>query len=869
MRDDVLKGQHLAFSIPRDKTKGQQKLGLEGEAKDEEPAKPIKSRQEKIPLSTEPAKPVGEATKLVVDAKDDLQRIFAPQTRGEDAATVAGLVRESAATLAQRTDRATEALKQASSMVMRLPEAQRWAFVDRLEHGEAQPNPTAQKVADSIRQILDTRRAEIQALGTGKLAGFIENYFPHIWKDPTKAELALREAAAKRPLQGSKAFLKQRSIDSIARGRELGLKPVSENPIDLVLLKAREMDKYLLAQRLMAELKARGITKFVKATERAPDDLVPINDSVSKVYAPPGASEIGGITKMGEYMAPPAVANVLNNYLSPGLREKSGLFRGFLAAGNVMNQAQLGLSAFHLGFTSLDAATSRFANGIMHLADGGLKGLGHFAKSLVTAPLAPFTNFFDGSKVLREWYKPGSQGEQMAAIVDSLRKAGGRARQDAFYQSNMTKKMVEAFQNGNIGGGLLRIAPSIVEQLSRPIMEWIVPRQKLGIFADMARRELANLPKNAGDDQVRAAMGKAWDSVDNRMGQLVYDNLFWNKTAKDLAMASVRSVGWNIGTLRELGGGGLDIARATKALLTGGKVTMTHRMAYVAALPVITGILGATLQYMMTGKGPEQLRDYFFPKTGAKDANGNDSRLALPSYMKDVYQYSHDPVQTLTNKLHPLIGTIADMLRNKDYYGQPIRNSDDSIVKQATDLAKYVGQQAEPFGLRNFLQGRESNLTPAQRAAAFVGVTPAPKWISQSKAEQLASEINAKGHGGPPPAVPLANLKTKVGPELRSDDPDARAQAMRELSQAIKDGTITKAAAANMAKAARRVHLVNQIEYMAPPDAVRVYAAADPDERAELYQAIGSKLTRAHIAPAQKQELMARFMELSKDRTGK
>jgi hypothetical protein len=71
----------------------------------------------------------------------------------------------------------------------------------------------------------------------------------------------------------------------------------------------------------------------------------------------------------------------------------------------------------------------------------------------------------------------------------------------------------------------------------------------------MAAMELAGKP-------LLEKLGKAWDSVDNRMGQVVYDNLFWRKSIKDIGMASVRSLGWNLGTFRELGGGALDFAKA-------------------------------------------------------------------------------------------------------------------------------------------------------------------------------------------------------------------------------------------------------------------------------------------------------------------
>ncbi len=46
--------------------------------------------------------------------------------------------------------------------------------------------------------------------------------------------------------------------DTIQKGLELGLEPVSDNPIDLVLLKNREMQKYLLANKWMAEMKEKG-----------------------------------------------------------------------------------------------------------------------------------------------------------------------------------------------------------------------------------------------------------------------------------------------------------------------------------------------------------------------------------------------------------------------------------------------------------------------------------------------------------------------------------------------------------------------------------------------------------------------------------
>src|SRR3569833_2276039 len=301
--------------------------------------------------------------------------------------------------------------------------------------------------------------------------------------------------------------------------------------------------------------------------------------------------------------------------------------------------------------------------------------------------------------------------------------------------------MLHAFREGQIASSLWRMPFAAMEQASKPIMEFFVPRMKLGVFAELARLEMSKLAPGADPVAVREAMGKAWDSVDNRMGEMVYDNVFWNKTFKDLAMVSVRSVGWNLGTLRELGGGGADFAEAGKSALKGEPPHLTHKMAYAIALPVMTGALGAMAGYLLTGKAPNELRDYFFPKTGSKDPQGRDIRLTLPSYMKDVEHYFHDPVGTVAGKIHPLIGLTYEMLNNADFFGREIRHAGDPLVKQALETAKFFIENMAPIGVRQFQQAHTAGTSTAEQVASFVGVTRAPAWIGESPAEQLASKL--------------------------------------------------------------------------------------------------------------------------------
>ncbi len=456
------------------------------------------------------------------------------------------------------------------------------------------------------------------------------------------------------------------------------------------------------------------------ASDNLPVGYVKIEDSVAKRWGKP--SHAGALQLEGEYVAPEPVARVLNNYLSPGLRERSGAFRAYLGVGNLLNQAQLGFSAFHLAFTTIDVATSRVALGLYQGAKGDVwRGV----KTIATTPVSPVTNVLLGDKVLKEYYAPGTQGSRIAALVDALVQAGGRARMDSFYETQLTKRMMQAWRAGNLLGAGLRAPFALFEQSARPLMEYLVPRQKLGVFANLAQYELDRLGPNAGDDAQRAALARVWDSVDNRLGQMVYDNLFWHKMMKDLAMASVRSVGWNLGTIREVAGGAADTAAFAKAKLTGaGEAEFTHRMSYIVALPFVAGLMGGILYYYWHGKAPEHAMDYFLPR----DRNGH--RWNLPTYMKDVFHWGTDPVGTATGKVHPLLTTMIDMLQNQDYFHHPIANPHHPLTKRAEELAAYALRQFTPMSLRPPKKKGHVPTTEEKILPVF-GVTRASKSLDQ------------------------------------------------------------------------------------------------------------------------------------------
>jgi hypothetical protein len=493
------------------------------------------------------------------------------------------------------------------------------------------------------------------------------------------------------------------------------------------------------------------------------------------------------------------------------------------------------MSAFHLGFTVNDTMTSKLALALNQAMHGDFGGS---LKSLAEVPISGVLTPLRGRKMVNEFLNPGSQGEEMGRIVDAALHGGWRGTQDSHYATQMSKKMMSALRSGTIGGlaeGALRAPFAAIEQVSRPIMEKIVPWMKAGVAHDLIRMEMARNP-DMTKEQLRSVADKVARSVDNRLGQLVYNNLHWSKGLKGFLQAFTRSVGWNVGTFREIVGGALDLRK-----LISTKPELTYRAAYVLAMAAMSATVGAAMQKMMTGQFPQELKDWFFPRTGTKDAQGRDQRVSLPSYVKDVYAYGHDPKSTVTHKLHPLLSTIAELMENKDFYGTEIRNPKDNLLKQAGEVAAHAGKAFVPFGFRGLQQMHASGDSVPMQVAPFIGITPAPASIKKTAAENLASDfMHANMPGG---------ARTQEQAET-SQNKAAALRAMRNgdfttPAKMLGDGTLQPKDFARLAKQSAESPLESAFKHLNLDQALAVYAKGTPSERNRLLPLLVKKQATA------------------------
>ena len=808
------------------------------------------------------------------------------------------------------------------------------------QHGQKYGQKSIDDLGELINEMFHKETgADLKRLGM--LDSLKEFYFPSMFKDEAKAAEVMRGLRDKQVNMG---FTKPQELDYLKAYTDHGLEPKFENPIEGALARFQNEQQAVVLMKGALEAEGRGYSTFIPDKQEAPGAQQMFSDKEIANYERlrerairNGWSRAKGevFTQregvQGSWYMHPEYALIHNRLMSRGMWERGGAagdaYQSWRNANMLINMFQLGVSGFHLMFTSLDAATSALALSVGMARRGhplaamknmytnpaqflglaaGLKfddknqpflptgyDVGHGIYGLAGATLVSkaISNYMRGMKLQNAWYGenaskglgaygkiiPGTDGisfahvdDEAIQIADYMAKGGGSAKQDKMYATEFTRSWKGAWRNAyksfkqwQMIGGTVQTGKAIIqtpmvvaEQAMSGIMDNVVPRQKLGVFSDMMKFELeeaqrmvasGKLAPEAMDEYLTGVAQKAWDSVDNRMGQLVYDNLFWNRTFRDLMMASVRSVGWNVGTIRELGGGVSDLAR----------LKPSYRSDYVIALPLVVGTVGAIYQKLRTGKDPESLLDYFCPQTGGIDENGNPQRIIFASYIKDLIKplilmsqgdisaVADEGGKTIINKASPSFSIIAQMLNNRDFYGDEIRGTGDPIQTQALDFAKYLlANTATPFSVKNMGQMKGDIGTKAQ---AFMGMVPAPKIATQTRGQIRAEEFLRKS-----PGLGKAKNKFESGNyRLRKDlifqlkiNPE---QGMQAMLEAYKSGKISESQGNTYFKDAQKTPLQAASNHLAAEDISDVIL--DTNDPKDLFQLakldIESKFNRA------------------------
>lgn len=723
-----------------------------------------------LPTPVPPTAPTG-ALAAARKAAGTIEKIFSPETVDAQARAAAASIRELSGTAARDTAITAQAIEPAWRKINAMPDADRLNFIEHVEGVRTGPiaDPVLQDLATTMREQFEKRMNKIQALPSHAQVSFIEDYFPHFWKEPGAAAQVRPETGGGASKQGSGASLKKRTVPTIADGIAQGLTPLTTNPLEATMRYVTSMDRFIAATDVLETAKGNGTVKFIRPK------VMGASGHPDSFKVPPGWQPLEGrgatdATGARAY-APEGWARVYNNYISRGfadIRPEIGdAYEGVRRASNAITGLELSLSGYHFLTVAKAAMDNSMAQAIKQLRTGHPI---EAAKQVAKTPLAPVRYAMSGKKV-KDVYLGLSQGtRELQNTVDLLTKAGGRASGKAHapeYEFSKGGSYVTAFKRGALrlqmaadraeamGSplGMVKVGARnigrIMDTVAAPLFEQYIPAVKNGAFRENLASWLKAHP-NATVEEQKAAARQLWDTIDDRFGEMVQDNIFMNKLIKQVGMLSLRSWSWTVGQdIRMLGGAARDVVRAPFKRPTGTgpqDTRWTEKMDMAIAMPIVYGTTAAVYQFLKTGQPPQDIHDLMAPRTGGVDVStGEPERLMLPGPEKDVFGFYEHPADEALGKRSTMVQAAGQLATNQNWRGDPIFSGNvDNAPPWLQQFWNYASEQFGPISVRNLAKGRKagSNLNKFEGA---MGVRTAPRYLTDPEGyEQMMKSIHGK-----------------------------------------------------------------------------------------------------------------------------
>lgn len=764
---------------------------------------------------------------------------FQPELVSDAALTADPLFARYRSMQAMSRDSVVARAEDGHQMWRQVPEAERLTYMDAVERGQ----PVAeqfQEAAERHREILhNAHEMEQQA---GSKGGYVTDYFPHIWQDPVQA----RDFTAARVAQlGPKWFQKERTFDFIQEGLDAGLRLKSTNPEDMVTMRLLASADMRERMNLLGSLKEMGLATEAKG---APSDLA--RSGWSAVNAP----------SMDQWLLAPDIQPLWKNAVeAKGFWANEGaagsVFRGWMGLKAVWVPIKLALSAFHpLHVLHINFSGQYPAIAWKQLGSGDVLGAFKSVAEGLYGPLQAAIPYVPhlGKDVRSAWLLPDAERtpEQRAAvslmhdggfvpqISEELKIAGKRSLEEAWDKSQWFKAMPLALREG-------------VKLIQAPLFEEWIPNLKAAAYLNETQAMLARRPDLLDNAEQRGvALRTIAKSIDNRYGEMHYGSVFWNRYVKDAGIGTFLSLGWNLGFLREFGGGVLQPEIQTVRRLMGRETVSeaTIRQAqskvafatsYVAGAMMINGLM----TYMLSGQMPSGM-DWFLARTGGNNPDGSPRRITNMSYLREVPMLlkhvqeqggniAAGVMEMLYNKM--VIQPFVDMAKNRDYYGNDIWDENGPIYRKAWQAVSYLFKdQLNPIAVSGAQRAVSLGGGSRDVALSFMGFGPAPAYAEKSGTQNRIGYLFQR-HVAPYARPEEMGEKSKTRGDIRNEILLAKQRddkvAMAEASQ-------------RWFKAGGSRQGLNNIMNGVPSDVGMFRSLPETDQQAIMEQATNEERTR-------------------------
>lgn len=699
---------------------------------------PMKDFRERIKI-VKKVPGVTRAEKELAETVDELIRNFNPEALGPEA-------KRAAAVIASRI--AEQVHKTASWITGSEPRIKYWQthpkdgldFITKYERQYPFSDPVLQDMKNAYK-IWSRDIFEHDTATLGIKYDPEDSYITHAFEPKDQPGVTALLSAKYGKKWGDPTFMKDRVFEFYDDAIKAGYVPIFKNPEEIMLARQHASDVAGMRVGVLNDLEAAGLAVRKE----------------KGVKPPPGFSASYRSPNGKSYFVHNDAFQVLHNafetkslWTMPGIVGKG--FRGAMTLKNLVVPIRLAISGFH-------------PIHVIHIDNAAMTGLAW--KSMLAGTISPvkalsemgksallYRSFYEnpkiGSRLLKVWkgqIPKNALTEEDAFALQSMIEGGFTPEMHSVYKTNAVESFRKAIR-GRSAMAAWHLPFALLETLSfrKQLFEQWIPNLKAASYLREVKAAYAadpSLLNNAGKRQL--AFRKIAKSVDNRYGEMSYDTLFWNRWVKDLAVANTLSLGWQLGFIREYGGGVLDVGQFVKA--TGKtqriKEGLLDRPLFVAAYTTTALGYAGLMTWAMTGEAPKDLYDYVFPRTGETNPDGTPQRVNTMFYTREFASlYKHIENEGVvpglgklaSSKASGVLGLLAEWGTNVNSFGKEISDPDAPAFKRLEQKIAYTMSDLEPISTRSLReQVGEGDLKGP--ALAIAGFTAAPKYLTDTKTE--------------------------------------------------------------------------------------------------------------------------------------
>jgi len=708
---------------------------------------------------------VRKAKSSLAISVEQIIRAVSPESLGRNAKLAAATIASRITELEQRTSAWHAGSKTRANFWRARPDMTA-EFIERFEKGQGFSDSILQRIANHYRAW--GKRIADQDAKTGLSYEPRENYLYHVFEDSSGvAEYFTRKYGSK---WGDPGFIKDRSFDLYKEAIAAGFRPRFSNPEDIMLARQHASDLAEMHTNILQDFERFGLaTRKVVGGERIVRDIDPEGKVSFRVEKTEGTKQPEGSVRWrapnGEVYwidqhADAVMQNAFKSFSLWGDKGIAGIgFRGMMSLKNAVVPIRLALSLFHpLHVAGIDMAAG-YTRAMAEMLSGQINPIHGFGKMLRASFGPVFENPKAGWRVMKAWKGQIPTSKLTTADAQALKiliETGVAPEMSVQYRTNARQNFANALRDAmaemrqirplHAAGDVVKAtwhAPwAVLSAMGAPVFEAWIPSLKAASAIKDAKSLLARNPELLENDAARLlAMRRIGKSVDNRYGEMAYNKLFWKRWMKDIAVLDTLSLGWQLGFIREYGGGMLDLGQWAKGSDKIGRIRKGEmdKVLFVSAYTALGAGVAGLMTWAMTGEQPTGL-DYISPRTGEKNPDGSDQRVTTMFYSREFASlYKHIQNEGMVsgvselalNKGSGLFGLMHEWATGVNGFGQKIRDPESDAFTKLEQTLAYTMADIEPISMRS-MQEQITDRPEKMGVLSAMGFTPAPKYLTES-----------------------------------------------------------------------------------------------------------------------------------------